>query len=161
MFTPRTDGNFDVRLPSATRQALAALGEQLSDVITSDAPQTRRLFPTAYANDAERDAGYQIFARDQLIEQRREAIQLLNETAQQETLTEQELASWMAVVNDVRLVLGTTLDVSEDDDLIDPDSPDAELYVLYHQLGAILHNIVVALHSALPEPTAPDDPLDL
>lgn len=155
-FLPLGDGRFAVRLPNDTRTALMALADQLADAVESDVPQTRRLFPTAYPNDPERDAGYQILARSELIDQRMEAISLLQETATKSVLTEDELAAWMAVVNDVRLVLGTTLDVSEDDDLIDPTDPDADLYLLYHQLGVLVHTMVVALTTALPEPTGDD-----
>ena len=56
----------------------------------------------------------------------------------------------MHVVNDVRLVLGTRLDVSEDSDLdVDPEHPDHTLHVLYHELGMILSEIVDALMNAL------------
>ena len=42
------------------------LREQL--LASTDDPSLRRLFPPAYPDDAERDAGYQVLARDELLE---------------------------------------------------------------------------------------------
>ena len=152
IFSPRKDGRFDVDLPDGSRQALVDLASQLEVLLTSDGPEVRRLFPTAYAKDPERDAGYQIFARDQLIEKRRDAIEILRTTIEAETLTEEDLAAWMGVLNDFRLVLGTILDVSEDDHGVDFDAPDAQLQLLYRQLGWLVEAAVMALTTALPEP---------
>ena len=57
----------------------------------------------------------------------------------------------MRAVNDLRLVIGTKLDVSEDHD--EPPSPDdaeaTELWVAYHVLGAILTDTIAALRASL------------
>ncbi len=156
LFVPLKDGRFETKLDPDTRQAVLSLAEQLDEVQTSDRPETRRLFPTAYHDDPERDAGYQVFARDELIEKRREAVAIIRNTVEAETLTADELGTWMGVLNDLRLVLGTMLDVSEDDDEITPDTPDAEARLLYGFLGELVHHMVEALTTALPEPT--DDP---
>ncbi len=156
------DGTFTIRFPDFIRELLVDLGSQLDTALDHDTnPDLHRLFPTAYADDAERDAGYQVFARGELIDSRREAIALLAETANNETLTDEELTSWMHVVNDVRLVLGTRLDVSEDGhDDVEPDHPDHTLYVLYHELGMILSEIVDGLMSALEQQSDGDEPDD-
>jgi hypothetical protein len=51
----------------------------------------------------------------------------------------------MGAVNDLRLVLGTRLDVSEEMDEMDPDDPDAPLFEVYGYLAWLLENIVAAL----------------
>ena len=113
---------------------------------TTDRPELRRLFPTAYPDDPDRDAGYQVFARDlELIEKRRAAVEVIRSTAEADVLTAEELGAWMGVLNDLRLVLGTMLDVSEDDHHIDVDNPDAEAHVLYQWLGELVHVMVEAL----------------
>lgn len=152
LFVPRSDGRFDVELSTESRDGLVNLADQLEQLLTTDGPETRRLFPTAYHNDPEKDAGYRIFARDQLIEKRKDAIGLLRETARADTLSEEDLGAWMGVMNDIRLVLGTMLDVSEDDHDIDLDAPDAGLQLIYRQLGELVHRAVEALTTALPEP---------
>ncbi|MEL6983247.1 MAG: DUF2017 family protein, partial [Actinomycetota bacterium] len=137
-FHPLGDGTFQVTLPAETRHGLLTLAEQIEEVQTTDRPELRRLFPTAYPDDPERDAGYQIFARDQLIEKRQEAVRIIRETVDAEVLDVEQLSAWMAILNDYRLVLGTMLDVSEDDHEIDFESPDAGAYLLYHELGQLV-----------------------
>ena len=151
----RDDGTFIQAFPPWVPTMLVELGDQLDDMLDSDAPALKRLFPTAYADDAEKDAGYQILARSSLIDQRRAAIDTVRRTALNEVLTEDELTDWMALTNDLRLVIGTRLDLSENDDgsSIDPDSPEARLYDTYHMLAIVLHHLVDALSSALPEGT--------
>lgn len=147
----RSDGRFDVELPPEVRQTIADLAAGLEELVTQDVPETKRLFPTAYPDDPEKDAGYQIFARDQLIEQRSETAEILRRTAHNDILTADELGAWMGAVNDARLVLGTRLDVSEDDQDINFDDPDAEAHILYHQLGVLLHHMVEAMSTTLPD----------
>lgn len=156
MFLPRPDGQFDVNLPAESRRALVGLAGELEEVQSTDRPETRRLFPTAYPDDPERDAGYQIFARDQLIEKRRAAVSVMRDTVEADILTEEQLGDWMGVLNDLRLVLGTIIDVSEDDDDLDPESPDFDARLLYHHLGEIVHHMVDALTNSLPEPEDDD-----
>ncbi len=157
LFHPIGNDTFKVNLAVETRQSLLSLAEDLGEIQTGDRPELRRLFPTAYANDPERDAGYQIFARDQLIEQRREAIEVIRSTVEAETMTGEELAAWMGILNDFRLVLGTLLDVSEDDIELDMDSPDAGTHLLYHELGQLVSAMVESLTTSLPEPEDDDD----
>ena len=159
-FQLQSDGTFAVNLDPETRQFLVGLANSVEQVVDRDIPETKRLFPTAYPHDAEKNAGYQIFARDQLIEQRREAAALLRETVENDVLTEEELSQWLGIVNDARLVLGTSLDVSEDDEIDfdegDIDDPNFDLRLLYEQLGFLVDRMVTALTGALPEPTDPE-----
>ena len=151
----RRDGTFIQAFNTGIPTLLVDLGNQLDEMLDADTPDLRRLFPTAYAGDEEKDAGYQILARSSLTDQRRAAIETVRRTAESEILTEDELTDWMALTNDLRLVLGTRLDVSEDDDGsdLDADTPEANLLEIYHLLGAVLHEIVAALSSGLPKGT--------
>lgn len=157
MFVARGDGKFKVNLSAEAKQGILSLAEELDEIQSTDRPETRRLFPTAYPDDAERDAGYQVFAKDQLIEKRRAAVEVIRRTADTELLTDEELSAWMGVLNDLRLVLGTTLDVSEDEDDIDFEDPSADARLLYHYLGQLVHGMVEALITALPEPEEDSD----
>ncbi len=162
MVDRQRDGTYAITFPDHIRQLLVGLSRQLDGALdTDDDPSLARLFPTAYAHDAERDAGYQVFARGELIEHRREAIALLAETAERGTLDEDELTAWMHVVNDVRLVLGTVLDVGEDTDMVDPEHPQADLHDLYHILGAVLYEIVNGLSEGLPDDDQLDDEMSI
>ncbi len=155
MIRRRRDGTFKQTFDESIPGLLVALGDQLDEVLDSDTPELRRLFPTAYTDDEEKDAGYQILARSELSDARRAAISTVQQTHDNEVLTEDELTDWMALTNDLRLVLGTKLDVAEDDtyDDLDPLDPRLPVLEIYHVLGSVLHEIVEALSDALPEPT--------
>ena len=141
-------GDFEIRLPDEERALLRDLVPQLRSILESDLsdPSLRRLFPTAYPDDPERDQEYRQLVGDELLERRRAALDTLLATVDATKLSEEELTAWMGSVNDLRLVLGTRLDVSEDmDPMPAPDDPDAPLLVLYGYLGYLLESIVEAL----------------
>ncbi len=65
-----------------------------------------------------------------------------------ERATEDELWTWMQAINAIRLVVGTRLDVSEDDDRmlrVDPDDPDARLWALYELTNLLQYELIEAL----------------
>jgi hypothetical protein len=141
-------GDFELRLPPEERSLLRELAPQLRGLLDSDLtdPSLRRLFPTAYPEDPERDREFRDLVGDELLERRRAALDMLLATVDATKLSEDELSAWMGAINDLRLVLGTRLDVSEDmDPMPDPDDPDAPLLVLYGYLGYLLESIVDAL----------------
>jgi hypothetical protein len=148
-------GDYEIRLPEEERALLANVAPQLRDMLAGDLadPSLKRLFPTAYADDAERDREYHALVRDELADRRRAAVDLLVSTVDAERLGEDELVAWMGAINDLRLVLGTRLDVSEDEGpLLDEDDPEAPLAALYGYLGWLLEQVVDALSGGLPEP---------
>jgi hypothetical protein len=151
-------GSFRIRLPDEERQLLRGLADELRSVISAstDDPSVRRLFPTAYHDDAERDREYQALVRDELLDRRLAAIEVLEATAGASDLDDEQLTAWMGVVNDLRLVLGTKLDVDEDQPELDPSDPDAAAHAVYEYLGFILHEIVEALTDDLPPPPPPE-----
>ena len=62
-------------------------------------------------------------------------------------LDEEQMAAWLGALNDLRLVLGTRLNVTEDmhpDDLSDED-PRAHSLALYYYLGWLEEQVVEAL----------------
>jgi hypothetical protein len=147
-------GDFEVRLPPEERQLLVTLVGALRTALDGDdvraEPTLRRLFPPAYAHPAEEEAEaeYQALVHEELLASRRAALEVLETTASRERLEEPELLSWMTALNQLRLVLGTRLDVSEDDEPPpDPDDPAAALHEIYHYLGVLLEAVIDALES--------------
>jgi hypothetical protein len=151
-------GTYRVRLPEPERDLLASLAEQLRELLTetTDDPTVRRLFPTAYNEDPERDREYQQLVRDELLEGRLAVLATLEATLAADELDEAELTAWLRALNDVRLVLGTRLDVSEDLRDVDADDPDVPAYAVYEYLGFLLSEVVDALAAGLPD--VPADP---
>jgi hypothetical protein len=144
-------GDFEVRLPEVERALLGTLVGALRAALDGDVgaePALRRLFPPAYVDpdDQEAEAEYQALMQDELLASRRAALDVLEATATRDRLDEGELLSWMTALNQLRLVLGTRLDVSEDDPPFpDPDDPTAALHEVYHYLGVLLEAVLDAL----------------
>ena len=143
-------GGFDLRLPEPERELVRSLAGQLRAVLTgadvAADPAVRRLFPTAYADDAERDAEYQELVHDDLLAARLAALDVVEATVDATKVDEEQLLAWMGAVNDLRLVLGTRLDVSEETTLdLDPADPDAGALAVYQYLSFLLESIVEAL----------------
>jgi hypothetical protein len=85
---------------------------------------------------------------DELLEKRLAAVDIVENTATATTLSEDEMTAWMGAVNDLRLVLGTRLDVSEDQDFPALDDPNAPAFAVYQYLTFLLGEIVHALSQA-------------
>jgi hypothetical protein len=149
-FRPARDGGYDVAIPSGVRAMLGDMVGDLDELLSSDSENVRRVFPTAYPDDPEREAGYQALVRGELIERHRASAETIAATIDADHLTEDELASWMTATNALRLVFGTALDVGEDDDRsIDPDDPDAAARVAYQVLTELVDDMVQALSRSL------------
>ena len=89
--------------------------------------------------------------RDELLERRLAALATVEATARRPTSsTRPTLTGWLTALNDLRLVLGTRLDVSEDDLDVDPDDPEAPAHAVYHYLGMLLSEVVDALEARPP-----------
>lgn len=151
-FSHRRDGRIAFELGDDERELMASLVDQMRELLMGTAasgsvdPSMRRLYPTAYADDPERDAEYQELMRDELLERRLESLDVVEGSIGLSHLDEETALTWLTVLNDIRLVLGTSLDVSEDDDfLVDPDDPDEGHRALYHYLGQLQHEFLDAL----------------
>jgi hypothetical protein len=151
-------GRYSISLPKPERELLLSLTEQLRDVLlaTTEDPSLRRLFPTAYHEDPDRDQEYQQLVRDELLERRLAALTTVEATARAEEVDEEELTAWLTSLNDLRLVLGTRLDVAEDQAAVDEDDPDAPMMALYGYLSGLLADVVDALAEGLPPATEPE-----
>ena len=143
-------GTYRLNLPDEERQLLAHLLPQVKELVTTPVEESddrvKRLFPVAYANDAEHDAEYQHYMRDELVASRVAAIDIVLETIEAKDITESQLMAWMRSVNSVRLVLGTMLDIQEDDaqELL-PTDPQFGEHALYDYLSYLLEQIIEAI----------------
>jgi len=145
-------GDFQVRLPESERAILRSTAAQLREILPSEDPWVRRLFPPAYADDPAGEEEYQGLVHDDLVQQRLRSLDVLEETLDRDRLDEDQLVAWMGSINDIRLVLGTRLDVTEDDrgDEVPDDHPEAQLQAVYHYLGWLEEQIVESLAEGLP-----------
>ena len=149
-FSPNRDGSIAINLDDDQRGLLRHLFGELRDILMLDDDDgLRRLYPTAYPNDVERDAGYQALVHGELMEKRLEALDEVEATVDNKDLTPEQLGLWMTSINELRLILGTKLDVSEEDTEIDPEAPDAQPRLIYMHLGWLLEQIVAAATQSL------------
>jgi len=122
-------GDFRLRLSDGERALLRRLPAELLALLSADPddPALRRLRPSAYEDDPEAEDEYQRLMEGELEAGRREALQLLAETADRDRLTAEELDAWLRALTDLRLTLGTRLDVTEEvyERAIDPRNPEA------------------------------------
>lgn len=147
-------GEFRLRLGQDERQVLRSLPGQLRQLMDEDPedPSLRRLFPPAYAEDPDHEAEYRALMGDDLRQQRLAALAVVERTVDAERLSEEEALSWLSALNDLRLVLGTRLGVSEEaigGDEVDPDDPRSAGLALYGYLSWLEEQLVEALSSAL------------
>ena len=146
-------GHVIVELDEHERRILRDLAEQLRALLLDGSEQSlRRLFPAAYPDDAAQEREYQSLVHGNLLEHRLVTLDEFEATLDQATLTIEQTEHWMSALNDMRLVLGTLLDVSEDSVEFDPDAEDAFSQAVYHFLGGLLEQVVDVLFSTLPPP---------
>jgi len=144
------DGRFELRLSDDERDLIVDLAGQLRELLAADdTDDLRRLYPPAYANDEERNAEYRAMVHDELLQKRLASVDVVERTAAATSLSEEEMTAWMGAVNDLRLVLGTRLDVQEDGDPVPLDDPRAPAYAVYQYLTYLLALIVDALSATL------------
>ncbi|MGH3104319.1 MAG: DUF2017 family protein [Gaiellaceae bacterium] len=149
---PLRDGSYRLRLGGTERQALRGFCEELRELIEADGDEVARLFPAAYRDDAEASAEYDRLVRDELVGGRLESLRTVEATIDCERLDEAQLAAWCGTLNDLRLVLGERIGVTEDlyETGIDPRDPRAPELALYGWLTWLQGHVVEALSSRLP-----------
>jgi Domain of unknown function (DUF2017) len=144
------EDEYRIMLSAGERELLRRLPAELRVLLEAepDDPTLRRLFPPAY-EDAEEEVEYRRLMHDELLDGRRQALELLEKTADRERLDGAELHAWLGALNDLRLVLGTKLDVREElyEAEPDPADPRAPELALYLYLTWLQEELVAALSS--------------
>jgi len=140
-------GEYLLRLPEGEREVLRSLPAQLRQLLSTDDASLRRLFPPAHADDPLANAEYTSLVRDDLMAERLARLEMMETTIDAARLDEQQLLAWLGVLNDLRLVLGTRLDVTEDmyEEEMPGDESRAPAFELFRYLGFVEEQIVEAL----------------
>ncbi len=148
----RTSKGVRVTMSKPERELLGRLLDQLRTMLLAgaDQPNLRRLFPPAYhqAIDAGAETEYQRLMGDELVAARLDAIDTVTRAIDDDALLDEAGAmAFLRAVNQLRLVLGTALDLSEDDEpaLVADDHPLAGEMHLYHYLSWLLEHAIDCL----------------
>jgi hypothetical protein len=122
-------------------------------------PVRARLYPDARRDDPEWSARFRDLVRGGLDDARRANIAVVEATLDARTIDDRQAEAWLHVLNDLRLVMGTRLGVTDDDQAepFDAEDPDAAARLVYAYAGWVEEQFVDVLASALPDvPDAPD-----
>jgi hypothetical protein len=145
------DGTYRVHLGRDERELLDLLAAELVQLVAADDDAVARLFPAAYRDDPAAEEEYRRLTRGSLVDGRVAALETIRRTATADRLTQPEADAWLGALNDLRLVLGERLGVTEDlyEDGIDPHDPRAAELSVYGWLTWLQAELVDALASRL------------
>jgi Domain of unknown function (DUF2017) len=123
----------------AELSALTGLGgpeELAGDGVAPADPALARLLPDAYRDDPDAAGEFRRLTEGSLRRDKAEAAERLlaalpGDGPGEVRLDPATTEAWLATINDVRLALGTRLDVTEEMAEPDPEDPDAPAYVVY------------------------------
>lgn len=153
------NATYSLNIESSERAVLNSLFDQLRDVLMNDSDSdiARRLFPAAYHQDEQHEAEYQRLMHHELLSSRLTSLSMTadilgndpdsdHQSSDHVVISVDQLDVLMRSVNSLRLVLGTLLDVHEDetDVLLDEDDPAYGQLQLYSYLGWLLEWMVTA-----------------
>jgi Domain of unknown function (DUF2017) len=123
--------------------------EQLVEAMAADDAPTRRLFPAGHRDDPQAAAEFRELTELSLREGRRQRYGLMRTELPAgggvTEITGETSQMWLAVLNDMRLALGTRLGISGDEPVeTAPDDPDHGAHAVYHWLTALQDSLVRA-----------------
>lgn len=148
--TPRPGGGARLVAGPIQRMLLGRLLDRLDARLDVEDPTTKRLFPPAYPDDAAAEADFRAMARGELLDVRHEAIATVRSTLYAEELDAVQTAAWLGVLNDLRLVIGTEIDVKQDlGEIPDEDDPRHQGFIEYVFLGWLVEQFVDVLAEGL------------
>ena len=150
MFERGEGGGVELRLSREERSLLAGVVAELRALLEGAPADSslRRLFPPAY-DEAEDEQGYRELMGGELLGGRLAALELVTQTLDQEWLSAEQADAWLRALNDLRLVLGTRLDVREDTfaEQLRQDDPRAPALAVYAYLSWMQEQLIEALSS--------------
>jgi len=152
--TSMGEGSVTIRFSDDEAELLRRLLAEMESLLGGGAqrdPVVGRLFPPAYESKKEEES-YRALVGDELISTKkanlRTAADMLGQDGSAEAdLSEDETEAWLALLTDLRLAIGTRLDVTEEkmSEDIDPDDPDAASLSVLHWLGWVQGTILEAI----------------
>jgi hypothetical protein len=136
---------------AALRELVAGYRELLRGESQASDPAIARLFPPAYPEDPLRNFDFDRGAHDGLMDQRLAAIDEVEQHTDAEVLSPERSRSWLGVLNDLRLIMGARLNITEDTDetTFRGDPAAAEAFGMYRWLTYLVGILLEALDPTL------------
>jgi hypothetical protein len=153
-FRAARGGEVVARLDPAEAGIVGLLLDQLEQLLDADDvvsdPVLARLLPDGHRNDPELAADYRELTESSLREGKTDDLALVRASLPtgggEVRLDRDQAAAWLRSTNDLRLALGTRLDITEDTE--PPDDPADERYqqlAVYYWLTALQGSLVDAM----------------
>ena len=148
---PLPDGAYGVQLEHEERQLLRGLAAELEQLVRSEDAGVARLFPPAYRDDPAAEDEYRRLVRGTLASGRLDALRVLQTGVASERITQEEADVWCSALNDLRLVLGERLGVTQDlyEKGLDLDDPQVVELSIYGWLTWLQGTVIDALAANL------------
>jgi hypothetical protein len=131
---------------------LAALvGLPATDPVRPADPALARLFPDGYTGDEAAAADFRRYTEGDLRRGKKTAAEVVRGTAPVEggtvQLDREQADAWLGWLNDLRLVLATRLEVTQDESIDDvpEDDPRFPTFLIYHVLTGWQYELIQAL----------------
>ncbi len=141
------DGSFRVTIGEAERNLVYTLARALASTLEEEGPESwtgeapigrpalgpnagrtrpgiARLFPPAYLDNDSQEEQYESLVGDQLGQHHVDSLRALARMLKARVIAENEVDTWLIALNDLRLVLGEQLGVTDDDDPANPEPSD-------------------------------------
>jgi len=147
----RPDGTFGWELAKNEREVLTHIAKDFRALLAAETPSSdpslQRLFPPARTDDPIEELEYERKVGDALLAGKLEQLTALERCVGSRVLTEDDVLACMRAVNDLRLVLGTRLDVREDSDPSEfaGDPERRSTFELYAYLSWMLESLIDAM----------------
>jgi hypothetical protein len=148
------EGSITVRFTQDEAELLRRLLAEMETLLESKSgrdPVVERLYPRAYETEEEEES-YRALVGDELVSAKRANLttardMLGREGAAEAALSEDQADAWLALLTDLRLAIGTRLDVTEErmSEDINPDDQDAAALSVLHWLGWVQGTILEAI----------------
>ena len=113
-------------------------------------PAVRRVFPVAYPGDPEAESSYQDLVGSELARKHKDELEVLASTADASEVDSIQLGQWLGAIEVLRLMLGTSLDVSEELEEIPESDPRSSQVSVYRYLSWLQGEVIEALATGMP-----------
>ena len=149
----------DAREAKSAKDDPSAVLDDLEQIFEEETPETpedpvlARLLPDAYQDDPEAAGEFRKYTESSLREAKKYFAQTLLDTLPPSggkvKLTGDQARDWLRALNDIRLMFGVRLEVTEDFEeqlaALSPQDPKVAAFEVYGWLGAVQESLVQAL----------------
>lgn len=142
-------GGVRIRMQGDEAELLRRLLTELQTLLDAEVPRAdpvvARIFPDAYEEEDDRRS-YREMVDGDLREYKLDALKVVRDTLDDAVLESEQVEAWLTTLTDMRLAIGTRLDVDEElmSAELDPNDPDTPALAILHWLGFLQENIVQA-----------------